>query len=434
MTSQISLLREPPHDPTCQCAYRNPPTSGVLDLFCGAAGGWSLGLHRAGFKTIAACESDPWRRAVFQHNNPGVRMYDDVQTLTGDRLRADGLVPDIVVGSPPCQDASTANAKGKGIDGERTGLFLDYIRIVGELRPRWAAAENVPGLRARGADRVLTEMEALGYTGWPLVVGAVHAGANHLRKRVWFLWLRNDAADAASLGCGEGWAWGLDPGGAREPEQALHDADTSSVLGLEVEGRQPDGTRAGAAAYSDGIEPKRPGRVAAGRIEMGAGEGGATAADARQAGLAAGHEPGGAEPPLSEYPGVRALAGYRHWNGGAPDLGRVDDGVSAGLASRRGIGRACLAGFGDAVIPQITEAIGRTILTVDRLLSDRAAILEQMARAESLGAGADRLRGRICEKAAGDDLPGRRRPFLPLVPRLVLPRVHETETRTGAVR
>lgn len=341
----------------------------VLDLFSGAAGGWSLGLHRAGFRTIAACEADPWRRAVFAHNNPGVRMYDDVRTLTGARLRADGLVPDIVVGSPPCQDASTANAKGKGIDGERTGLFLDYIRIVGEIRPRWAAAENVPGLRARGADRVLAEMEALGYTGWPLVVGAVHAGANHLRKRVWFLWLRNDVADAARLGCGEGRAWGLDPGGARESEQAFHHADASPVLGLEIEGRQPDGIGTGVAAYTDRdairIEPRRS-SGAHGAI---APESGAASADAGEAGLATGYEPGSAEHTLAERPGLRALAGYRHWNGGAPDLGRVDDGISAALASRRGIGRACLAGYGDSVIPAITEAIGRTILTVDALIA-----------------------------------------------------------------
>lgn len=48
------------------------PTNGsVLDLFCGAAGGWSLGLHRAGYRTIAACEIDPWRREVFSHLNGG---------------------------------------------------------------------------------------------------------------------------------------------------------------------------------------------------------------------------------------------------------------------------------------------------------------------------------------------------------------------------
>jgi hypothetical protein len=44
----------------------------------------------------------------------------------------------------------------------------------------------------------------------------------------------------------------------------------------------------------------------------------------------------------------------------------VDDGVSEALASRRGIGRAILAAYGDAVVPQVTEAIGRTIRRVDR--------------------------------------------------------------------
>ncbi len=42
------------------------PTDGtVLDLFCGGAGGWSLGMHRAGYRTVAACEIDDWRRSVF---------------------------------------------------------------------------------------------------------------------------------------------------------------------------------------------------------------------------------------------------------------------------------------------------------------------------------------------------------------------------------
>lgn len=48
------------------------PTDGtVIDLFCGAAGGWSLGLHRAGSRTIAACEIDPWRQAAFKSNFDG---------------------------------------------------------------------------------------------------------------------------------------------------------------------------------------------------------------------------------------------------------------------------------------------------------------------------------------------------------------------------
>ena len=97
----------------------------VLDLFSAAAGGWSLGMHRAGYRTIAACEVIDWRRALYSENNPGVPVYDDVATLTADRLIRDGVgLPDIVVGSPPCQDISSANTKGKGVDGERVRSLL----------------------------------------------------------------------------------------------------------------------------------------------------------------------------------------------------------------------------------------------------------------------------------------------------------------------
>src|SRR3990172_1182128 len=62
---------------------RPPPLEkvNVLDLFCGAAGGWSLGLHRAAFRTVAACELDEWRRGAYSRNFPGVRLYTDVREL-----------------------------------------------------------------------------------------------------------------------------------------------------------------------------------------------------------------------------------------------------------------------------------------------------------------------------------------------------------------
>src|ERR1700731_1015702 len=161
-------------------------TPRVLDLFCGAAGGWSLGLHRAGFRTIAACEIDPWRRAVYARNFPGVKLYEDVRILTANRLVSDlGYLPEIIVASPPCQDASAANAKGKGVDGPRTGLFFEAVRIIGECRPRWAAFENVPQIRTRGYDRIADALAQLGYADWPAVVGAEDVGAPHIRKRAW---------------------------------------------------------------------------------------------------------------------------------------------------------------------------------------------------------------------------------------------------------
>jgi DNA (cytosine-5)-methyltransferase 1 len=95
----------------------------VLDLFSAAAGGWTLGLDRAGFVTVAACEIVEWRRILYAENNPDVLIYKDVRSLTAGRLVSDlGFLPDIIVGSPPCQDISSANTKGKGIEGERSGL------------------------------------------------------------------------------------------------------------------------------------------------------------------------------------------------------------------------------------------------------------------------------------------------------------------------
>ncbi len=168
------------------------PELSVLDLFSGI-GGFSLGLAGAGFQTIAFCESDAFCRGVIERRFPGIPVHDDIR-----RLRADALRPFLVCGGFPCQDASLAG-RGAGLDGARTGLWRDMARIIGECRPRWVVAENVPGLRSRGADRVGADLEALGYQVWPLVVGAVHAGAPHRRRRVFVLG-RAAAADAAGAG------------------------------------------------------------------------------------------------------------------------------------------------------------------------------------------------------------------------------------------
>ena len=165
----------------------------VLDLFSGI-GGLSLGLHWAGMRTAGFCEPDPFCRRVLARHWPGVPIYPDIRELSAERLRHDRIRPDLICGGFPCQDASLAG-RGAGIEGARTGLWAEMARLVAECRPRWVLAENVPGLRSRGADRVLADLAALGYACWPLVVGAVHAGAPHRRRRVWLL-AHRVAADA----------------------------------------------------------------------------------------------------------------------------------------------------------------------------------------------------------------------------------------------
>ena len=168
----------------------------VLDLFSGI-GGASLGLHWAGMRTIAFCEQDKYCRRILQKHWPDTPAYTDIRTLTAARLRTDAVPPpDIVVGGFPCQDISLAG-RAAGIQGPRSSLWTHMERLVAECRPRWVVAENVPGLRSRGADRVCAGLETLGYTVWPLVVGAVHAGAPHRRQRAWLV-ARSHAPDPPS--------------------------------------------------------------------------------------------------------------------------------------------------------------------------------------------------------------------------------------------
>lgn len=191
-----------------------------LSLFSGI-GGFDLAAEWAGFTTVAFVEKDPYCQKVLARHWPGVPIYDDVQTFDGRPFA--GVT--VLSGGFPCQDISTAG-KGGGLDGSRSGLFFEMLRIIGEARPHWVIAENSPALRTRGADRVLVEMERIGYAGWPSVVHAGGAGAPHIRKRAYILF-----------------------------------ADIDRLRELQPEGRESDkrgrvvygGSETGLARYTDGI-------------------------------------------------------------------------------------------------------------------------------------------------------------------------------------
>jgi len=157
----------------------------VLDLFSGI-GGFSIGLERAGMRTVAFCETEPFCRAVLAKHWPGVPCYEDVRTLTADRLARDGISVDVICGGFPCQDISTAG-KGAGLAGERSGLWKEYARLIGEIRPAYAIVENVSALLHRGLAEILGDLASLGYDAEWHCIRASCAGLPHSRDRLWIV-------------------------------------------------------------------------------------------------------------------------------------------------------------------------------------------------------------------------------------------------------
>lgn len=168
-----------------------------LALFAGAGGG-ILGGKLIGWRTVCAVEFDRYARSVLMaRQNDGCLgsfpIWDDVRTFDGKPWR--GIV-DVVSGGFPCQDISTAG-KGAGITGERSGLWKEFARIIGEVGPRYVLVENSPALTSRGLGTVLGDLASLGYDAKWGVLGAHHVGAPHKRDRIWIV------ANSAKLHCNE---------------------------------------------------------------------------------------------------------------------------------------------------------------------------------------------------------------------------------------
>lgn len=181
----------------------------TLSLFAGI-GGFDLGLERTGgFETVAFCEIDPFCRKVLAKHWPEVPCYEDVRELTAERLAADGIAVDVICGGFPCQDISTAG-RGAGLAGERSGLWSEIARLVGELAPRFVIVENVSALLSRGLGDVLGDLASLGYDAEWHCIPASALGAHHRRDRVWIIAhpngeptgaLRSGNAEAQPVAC-----------------------------------------------------------------------------------------------------------------------------------------------------------------------------------------------------------------------------------------
>jgi DNA (cytosine-5)-methyltransferase 1 len=297
----------------------------VLDLFSGI-GGFSLGLERAGMKTVAFCEIEPYCRAVLRKHWPDVPIYDDVRTLTAERLAADGIGVDLICGGFPCQDISTAG-KGAGIEGERSGLWREYARLIGELRPRYVIVENVAALLGRGLGVVLGDLAAIGFDAEWHCIPASAIGAPHRRDRLWIV---------------------AHPNGSRtaQPARRKRKCGLGAVFGGEALAN-PGCRRRDRSQGGEVEQPRRAQAVGAGQI----------VADSHAS------DEQWRRCPLQMGWGRFASQALNHGGDGRakwssePDVGRVAYGVPSRVDR--------LGGLGNAVVPDLPEHIGRAILAVE---------------------------------------------------------------------
>ena len=156
----------------------------LLDLFSGI-GGFSLAakwVWGENLDIVGFCEIDDYCEKVLNKNFPMVKVHKDIKELNGKKIKE----IDIITGGFPCQDISCAG-NGEGIEGERSGLWSEMFRIIGEIRPRFVIIENVPMLTIRGGVRVISDLAKIGYDSEWQTISAKSVGAWHKRDRIWII-------------------------------------------------------------------------------------------------------------------------------------------------------------------------------------------------------------------------------------------------------
>jgi len=186
-----------------------------LDLFSGI-GGFAIAAQACGYTTIGFCEKEPYAQQILKERFGAVladaeklqrdgcehhagsnsekrgqvsksgngcrpRLHPDIFTLNG----ADYAGVDLLTGGFPCQPFSVAG-KRRGKDDDRA-IWPEMLRVINEAHPAWIIGENVAGIVTMELDNILSDLEALNYAAWPLVIPACAVDARHRRDRVWIV-------------------------------------------------------------------------------------------------------------------------------------------------------------------------------------------------------------------------------------------------------
>ena len=165
----------------------------VIDLFCGA-GGLSTGFKMAGFDVILGIDNIPIFCETFEKNDHK-SICKDIRKVSIEEIKKEigGENVDVVVGGPPCQGFSMAGRRDK--KDPRNSLFMEFVRIVDGLKPKFFVMENVPGMltmKTEGGEKVvdiiLKEFKKIGYKVHPpKKLLATDFGVPQKRRRIFFI-------------------------------------------------------------------------------------------------------------------------------------------------------------------------------------------------------------------------------------------------------
>jgi len=227
----------------------------VGSLFSGI-GGIDLAFSLAGFDIRWQVEIDPFCQKILQKHAPeywpNAKVFSDVKEVGSHNLEP----VTALVGGFPCTDISNAGKRAGIKEGTRSGLWIEFARIIGEIRPRVVFLENVAAITGRDGERVIADLTALGYDAQWRIIPASAVGAPHERKRWWCVAIRsrNAVADtyltrSSSIG-GVGQTREIGAGDAgpsgelaypeRPQRREINSAASSLVGDGSISGRQED--------------------------------------------------------------------------------------------------------------------------------------------------------------------------------------------------
>lgn len=158
-----------------------------IDLFAGA-GGLSIGLEAAGFKSILAIDNDKSSLETYKLNHKSAEIIlGDIRKISTKEIKKalKGQKVKLICGGPPCQGFSTVGTNNP-LD-KRNHLFLEFVRVVKDLLPDYILVENVTGLISKSNEKTLRLIincfTEIGYKIDVRVLSAHHYGASETRRR-----------------------------------------------------------------------------------------------------------------------------------------------------------------------------------------------------------------------------------------------------------